>query len=152
MTKYLEGEEISDAELETCLHKAIRIGHGGAGPGRQRLEGHRRRALIDAIVHYLPSSAELSEIAVTDAKGKEVKLVPDAGGPLVARVFKTTADPFVGRLTYIRVLSGTLQGQGQAWNSTRGEPSASASCSCFTARTRRRWASSMPARSARWPS
>jgi elongation factor G len=80
------------------------------------------RALIDAIVHYLPSPAELGEIVATDAKGKEAKLLPDANGPLVARVFKTTADPFVGRLTYLRVLSGTLQGQGQAWNSTRGEP------------------------------
>jgi elongation factor G len=80
------------------------------------------RALIDAIVHYLPSPAELGEIVATDAKGKEVKLVPGTGGPVVARVFKTTADPFVGRLTYLRVLSGTLQGQGQAWNSTRGEP------------------------------
>ena len=80
------------------------------------------RALLDAIVHYLPSPADLGEIVATDAKGKEVKIVPDAAGPLVARVFKTTADPFVGRLTYLRVLSGTLHGQGQSWNSTRGEP------------------------------
>jgi elongation factor G len=80
------------------------------------------RALLDAIVHYLPSPAELGEIVATDSKGKEVKIAQETGGPVVARVFKTTADPFVGRLTFLRILSGTLQGQGQAWNATRGEP------------------------------
>jgi len=122
LTKYLEGEEISDAELEACLHTAIRSGMVAPVLVGSAAKDIGVRALIDAIVHYLPSSAEFSEIAVTDSKGKEVKLSTDAGGPLVARVFKTTADPFVGRLTYIRILSGTLQGQGQAWNSTRGEP------------------------------
>ena len=122
LTKYLEGEEISDAELETCLHKAIRAGIVAPVLVGSASRDIGVRALIDAIVHYLPSSAEFSEIAVTDSKGKEVNLSTDAAGTLVARVFKTTADPFVGRLTYIRILSGTLQGQGQAWNSTRGEP------------------------------
>ena len=121
MTKYLEGEEISDAELEACLHKAVRSGLvapvmvGSAG------KDIGVRALIDAIEHYLPSPAELGEIVATDGKGKEVKIAQDAAGPVVVRVFKTTADPFVGRLTYIRVLSGTLQGQGAAWNATRNE-------------------------------
>jgi elongation factor G len=122
LIKYLEGEEISDAELEACLHTAIRAGIVAPVLVGSAAKDIGVRALIDAIVHYLPSSAEFSEIAVTDSKGQEVKLSTDAGGPLVARVFKTTADPFVGRLTYIRILSGTLQGQGQAWNSTRGEP------------------------------
>ena len=122
MTKYLEGEEITDAELEACLHTAIRSGLVAPVLIGSVSKDVGVRALIDAIVHYLPSPAELGEIVATDAKGKEAKLLPDANGPLVARVFKTTADPFVGRLTYLRVLSGTLQGQGQAWNSTRGEP------------------------------
>src|ERR1035437_8915263 len=77
---------------------------------------------MNAIVHYLPSPAEETELAVTDSKGKEVKLPVSMDGPVVVRVFKTTADPFVGRLTFIRILTGTLQGQGQAWNSTRNEP------------------------------
>ena len=45
----------------------------------------------------------------------------DEDGPLLVRVFKTTADPFVGRLTYLRVLSGTLQSQAHVWNTTRDE-------------------------------
>jgi elongation factor G len=122
MTKYLEGEEITDAELEACLHKAVRSGMVAPVLIGSASRDIGVRALIDAIEHYLPSPAELGEIVATDSKGKEVKLAQNAGGPLVARVFKTTADPFVGRLTYLRVLTGTLQGQAQAWNSTRGEP------------------------------
>jgi elongation factor G len=122
MTKYLEGEEITDAELETCLHKAIRSGMVAPVLVGSATKDIGVRALINAVVHYLPSSAELTEVAVTDSKGKEVKLQVSADGPLVARVFKTTADPFVGRLTFLRILSGTLQGQAQAWNATRNEP------------------------------
>ena len=122
MTKYLEGEEITDAELETCLHKAIRSGMVAPVLVGSATKDIGVRALINAVVHYLPSSAELNEVAVTDSKRMEVKLQVSADGPLVARVFKTTADPFVGRLTFLRVLSGTLQGQAQAWNATRNEP------------------------------
>jgi elongation factor G len=122
MTKYLEGEEITDAELEGCLKKAVRSGLVAPVLVGSASKDVGVRALLDAIVHYLPSPVDLGEFTATDAKGKEVKIKPDTAGPLVARVFKTTADPFVGRLTYLRVLSGTLQGQGQAWNSTRNEP------------------------------
>ncbi|MFI5258190.1 MAG: elongation factor G [Candidatus Limnocylindrales bacterium] len=121
MTKYLEGDEITDAEFETCLHKAIRSGMVAPVMVGSASKDIGVRALIGAMVHYLPSPAELGEFTAVDSKGKEVKVVADAAGPLVARVFKTTADPFVGRLTYLRVLCGTLQGQGQAWNSTRNE-------------------------------
>jgi len=121
MTKYLEGEEISDAELEACVQKAVRtavvapvlVGSAGKDVGV--------RALTDAIVRYLPSPGDRPDIVAKDAKGNEVRIKPDINGPLIARVFKTTADPFVGRLTYLRVLSGTLQGQAHAWNASRSE-------------------------------
>ncbi len=122
MTKYLEGEEITDDELEGCVKKAVRSGMVAPVMVGSGSKGIGVRALTSAIVHFLPSPAELGEFTATDSKGKEVKITPDTAGPLVARVFKTTADPFVGRLTYLRILSGTLQGQGQAWNATRGEP------------------------------
>jgi elongation factor G len=122
MTKYLEGEEITDDELEGCVKKAVRSGMVAPVMVGSGSKGIGVRALTSAIVHFLPSPADLGEFTATDAKGKEVKITPATAGPLVARVFKTTADPFVGRLTYLRILSGTLQGQGQAWNATRGEP------------------------------
>ena len=122
MTKYLEGEAITDAEFESCLHKAVRSGLVAPVLVGSASKDIGVRALIEAIVHYLPSPAELGEIVATDSKGKEVKIAQDVDGPLMARVFKTTADPYVGRLTYLRILSGTMQGQGPAWNATRGEP------------------------------
>src|SRR5664280_2215840 len=72
MTKYLEGEEISDAELESCLHKAVRSGMVAPVMVGSAAKDIGVRALIDAIEHYLPSPAELGEIVATDSKGKEV--------------------------------------------------------------------------------
>ncbi len=122
MTKYLEGEEITDEELEGCVKKAVRSGLVALVLVGSGAKGIGVKALTSAIVHFLPSPSELGEFTVTDAKGKEVKLVADTAGPLVARVFKTTADPFVGRLTFLRILSGTMQSQAPAWNGSRNEP------------------------------
>ena len=121
MTKYLEGEEITDEELEGCVHAAVRSGLVAPVMVGSASKGIGIKALTFALVHYLPSPLEQGEFTAIDAKGKEVKLVPNAAGPLVARVFKTTADPFVGRLTYLRVLSGTMHSQTPAWNSNRNE-------------------------------
>jgi elongation factor G len=80
------------------------------------------KALLDAFIRYMPTAAEEPAVPARDAKtDAEVTINPDPAGPLVARVFKTAADPFVGRLTYLRVISGTLHGQAHAWNANRGE-------------------------------
>jgi elongation factor G len=121
LTKYLEGEEIADAELEACLRKGVKesilapvlVGSAARGIGLQGLQ--------DAIVRYLPSPADEPPVKATDKGGSTVDVAADETGPLVVRVFKTTADPFVGRLTYLRVLSGTLRSQAHVWNATRNE-------------------------------
>ena len=121
MTKYLEGEEISDDELEGCVKKAVKSGMVAPVLVGSAAKGIGIKALTSAIVHYLPSPADAGEFAATDAKGKDLKLTPDGNSPLIARVFKTTADPFVGRLTYLRVVSGTMHGQATVWNANKGE-------------------------------
>jgi elongation factor G len=116
LMKYLDGEEISDPELEACLRKGVKdsilapvlVGAVATGVGLQ--------ALQDAIVRYLPSPADEGPVTAADKAGKPVEVAPDPDGPLLVRVFKTAADPFVGRLTYLRVYSGTLRSQGHAWN------------------------------------
>ncbi len=121
LTKYLEGEEISDPELEACLRKGVKesvLAPVLVGSG---LKGIGLRGLLDAIVRYLPSPADEAPTKVTDRSGATVEVPADENGPLLVRVFKTTADPFVGRLTYLRVLSGTLHSQAHAWNATHGE-------------------------------
>jgi elongation factor G len=119
LVKYLDGEEISDPELEACLRKGVKdsilapvlVGSAGHGIGLQ--------ALQDAIVRYLPSPADEGPVGATDKAGKAIEVAPDPDGPLLVRVFKTAADPFVGRLTYLRILSGTLHSQGHVWNANR---------------------------------
>lgn len=72
-------------------------------------------------MRYLPSPADEAPTRATNKSGATVEVAADEAGPLLVRVFKTTADPFVGRLTYLRVLSGTLHSQAHVWNANRGE-------------------------------
>src|SRR5206468_12323953 len=110
-----------DPELEACLRKGVKesvlapvlVGSAATGIGLQ--------ALLDALTRYLPSPADEAPVKVTDKTGTTVEVAADESGPLLVRVFKTAADPFVGRLTYLRVLSGTLHSQAHVWNTTRDE-------------------------------
>ncbi|MDP8903893.1 MAG: elongation factor G [Chloroflexota bacterium] len=121
LTKYLEGEEVSDEELEACLHRGVRdsilapvlITAANRGIG---IEG-----VLDAVVRYLPSPDEEPPLKATDGEGREAEVAPDPEGPLLAQVFKTTADPFVGRLTYFRVFAGKIASHDHVWNAARGE-------------------------------
>jgi elongation factor G len=121
LVKYLEGQEISDPELETCLRKGVKesilapvlVGSADREIGL--------RGLLDAIVRYLPSPADVPPVTASDPKsGAETAVPPDPDGPLLVRVFKTSADSF-GRLTFLRVVSGTLRSQHGVINASRGE-------------------------------
>jgi elongation factor G len=121
LTKYLEGEEISDEELDACLHKGVRESVLAPVLVASASKGFGLTALLDALVRYLPSPDEEGPYAALDKSGNEVELPADPNGPLLVRAFKTAADPYVGRLTYFRVLSGTLRSQAHVWNSSRSE-------------------------------
>src|SRR4029077_16230156 len=114
-------EEVTDAELEARLHKGVRESILAPVVVSAAAKDIGVQALLDAIVTYLPSPAEEPPAAAKDAKGGDVEVAPDPSGPLLLQVFKTTADPFVGRLTYFRVYSGTLHSHDHVWNPGRGE-------------------------------
>ena len=79
--------------------------------------------LMDFIVDLMPSPAESEAATAMDSTIKEDITLPcDGDGPLAALIFKTTADPFVGKLSYVRVYSGTFMGDSQMWNASKGEP------------------------------
>ncbi|MGB2814418.1 MAG: elongation factor G [Dehalococcoidales bacterium] len=116
--KYLGGEELTSEELRNGLRKAVVSGSIFpilAGSGLQNVGIDQ---LLDAMVDYLPSPAEREVVAITDSK--EEKFEPGIDEPLAALVFKTTADPYVGKLTYFRVFSGNIDSNSQVWNATRG--------------------------------
>jgi len=112
ITKYLEGEELSPDELLVGLRMGIVSGNvvpvltGSGG----KVLGIRR--LLETVVQLFPSPQDVNTQA-------EDVLSPDPAGPLAALVFKTTADPYVGRLTYFRVFSGTLKADSQVWNANK---------------------------------
>jgi elongation factor G len=119
--KYVEGEEISDEELDACLHRGVRDSILAPVLVTSAAQEIGIEGLLDAIVRYFPSPDEEKPIPVKDGSGKDVEVAQDANGPLLAHVFKTTADPFVGRLTYFRVFSGKIASHDHVWNAGRGE-------------------------------
>ena len=121
LAKYLDGEEITDPELEACLRKGVKESILAPVLVGSALNGIGLRGLLDAFIRYLPSPADEGPATAFDRAGNAVEVEPDPNGPLLVRVFKTAADPFVGRLTYLRVLSGTLRSQAHVWNASRNE-------------------------------
>ncbi|MGQ9517718.1 MAG: elongation factor G, partial [Anaerolineae bacterium] len=118
--KYLEGEELSLEEIVSGLRKRIAENEIVGVLCGSALKNIGIRALVDAFVDYLPSPAERVIIGKRQSTGEEVELRADPSGPLVARVFKTTADPYVGKLSYFRVLSGTMHSDSRVVNASDG--------------------------------
>ncbi|MGB7724207.1 MAG: elongation factor G [Dehalococcoidales bacterium] len=120
LEKFLGGEDLNQAELNKAMTKAVA---GGklipilAGSGLQNIGV---LPLMDAIVGYLPPPKD-HQFEIIGEDNKPAKMTADPKGTLAALVFKTSADPYVGRLTYFRVYSGAITSNSQVWNVTRGE-------------------------------
>jgi elongation factor G len=120
LEKYLNGEELTAAEVAKGFRSAVQSGRFVPVFVAAALNGTGVFPLLDGIVDLLPSPAEAPERVGQGASGEE-KLKADDAGPLAAYVWKTTADPFVGKLTYLRVISGALSSDNRVWNNTKGE-------------------------------
>ena len=121
ISKYLEGEELKQDEVMRALHNAVAAGK--LYPVLVASGGSNKsvHSVMDAIVDMLPSPVDRGAVKATEAAtGKEVALEPSESGPLAALIFKTTADPFVGKLTYFRVFSGTIKSDTHIWNASKG--------------------------------
>ena len=119
--KYLGGEELSLEELTDGLRKATRTGQIVPILVGSAVQNIGITPLLDAAYNYLPSPEE-QDVAIVDDSGAEVeKIKPSQDAPLAALVFKTSADPYVGKLTYFRVYHGAIDSNSQVWNVTRGE-------------------------------
>ena len=115
--KYLEEEEITAEELRGALGGAVRSGQVVPVWLGSALATIGVEALLDGIVSLFPSPAEARTRTGEDPRsGEPVSLSPDPAGPLAALVFKTISDPYVGRLTLFRVVSGTFTSDGTAYN------------------------------------
>lgn len=118
LEKYLDGTELTPAEIQRGLAKVMRSGTyipvlAVAGTAEIGLT-----SLLDALVSLMPSPAEASP-ATAQGKDGEEQLRAEDSGPLAAYVWKTTADPFVGKITYYRVYSGIMSSDSRVWNQNK---------------------------------
>jgi len=120
MERYLEGEQIDHDEIVRVLKQGVTAGRifpVTCGVATRNLGTGR---LLEALVEDLPSPAMRGALAATVPGGEAIEIEPDEGGPLVAYVFKTLADPYTGRVNLFRVYRGTLASDSHATNVTRG--------------------------------
>jgi elongation factor G len=119
--KYLEGEEITEAEIKhgirlaTLQYKWVPILCGSA------LRNKGVQPMLDAVVDYLPSPLDVPPVIGQDPRtGAELVRTVDDTEPFAALAFKIAADPFVGKLAFFRVYSGTLKSGSYVLNATKG--------------------------------
>jgi elongation factor G len=120
--KYLEGEEISVAELKAALRRAVISGKANPVYCGSALRNKGIQPVLDAVVDFLPSPLDIPAVRATSVDDPEnvIELPAEDGAPLSALVFKIVTDPYVGRLAYFRVYSGKLEQGTMVTNSTKG--------------------------------
>jgi elongation factor G len=119
MERYLDGEEVSHEEIVTVLKKGVTEGHlfpVTCGVATHNLGTNR---LLEALVEDVPSPAMRGGVRALDGDGNDIVVEPAEDADLLAHVFKTTADPYTGRINLLRVYSGVLRSDSQAYNVTR---------------------------------
>ena len=117
--KFLEGEEITNEELKAALRDAtltvkiipVLCGSAYKNKGVQKL--------LDAVVEFMPAPTDVEDIKGVDAKGNEIHRRSSDDEPLSALAFKIMTDPFVGKLAFVRIYSGTINSGSYVYNSVK---------------------------------
>lgn len=119
--KYLEGEVISVEELKAGLRKAVIQSKATPVFCGSSLKNKGVQLVLDGIIDYLPSPIDIPAVTVTHVNtDEELTLPAEDNAPLSALVFKIVSDPYVGRLAYFRVYSGTVTSGGSVYNPSKG--------------------------------
>jgi len=118
LEKYLEGEELSPEELGGGLRRGVLTGSIVPVLVGSALQNIGITSLLDTVYQYLPSPKE-REVVIVDGSGEQRPVEPSEDAPLAALVFKTSADPYVGKLTYFRVYTGVIGSNSQVWNASQ---------------------------------
>ncbi len=122
MNAYLEGTEVSTLEIKAALRRVAISGKAIPVLCGSSLKNKGVQPLLDAVIDYLPSPLDKPVTEGTDIKtGNKVTCPPTDDAPLAALAFKIVSDPFVGRLVYLRVYSGTITAGTTVLNATRGD-------------------------------
>ncbi len=121
MELYLEGEEIEIAQLRAAIRKATLNNQMTPVFCGSAFKNKGVQPLLDGVVDYLPSPLDVPPVEGRTLDGEEITREADENGPLAALSFKVQSDPHVGKLTYMRVYSGTLKSGSYVMNTTKGK-------------------------------
>ena len=122
MMKFLEGEELTVEEIKTAIRKETIAGRMVPMLCGSAYRNKGVQMMLDAVVDYMPSPLDIPPIkGVVPGTEEEEERHADDNGPFSALAFKIMADPFVGKLAFFRVYSGTLKSGSYVYNSTKGK-------------------------------
>ena len=121
MEKYLEGEELTVAELKAALRKGTIAGEAIPCLCGTAYKNKGVQKLLDAVLEFMPAPTDVPAIEGQDMDGNEVSVPSTDDAPFAALAFKIMTDPFVGKLAFFRVYAGTLNAGSYVLNSTKGK-------------------------------
>ncbi|MEG0841709.1 MAG: elongation factor G [Erysipelotrichaceae bacterium] len=121
MMKVLEGEEPTIEEIKHTIRKAVCTGEFFPVLCGSAYKNKGVQMVLDAVIDYLPSPLDIPPMMGTNEDGEEIARHADDSEPFAALAFKVMTDPFVGKLTYFRVYSGTASAGTYVLNSSKGE-------------------------------
>ena len=116
----LEGQEPNEEQTKAAIRKAVLTGEFHPVFCGSAYKNKNIQPLLDGVIDYLPSPLDIAHAKGTDDRGNEVTCEPNDDAPLACLAFKIATDPFIGRLAYVRVYSGTLKSGSYVMNSTKG--------------------------------
>jgi len=121
MEKFFEGEKFSPEEIAKGLNIGVRNGEIKPVYCGSALNGKGIERILDLITEYFPCYAEVGTVKAKDEKGNVVELKTDEKEALSAQVFKTIVDPFVGKISYLKVMSGVMSADSQIYNANKDQ-------------------------------
>jgi len=120
VSKYLEGGALSNEEIFAAIKKSTFAGKLVPVFAGSALQGIGIQQLLDGICYYLPSPEEKDAfVAKNMATGNQEDVSPNPESPFSSLIFKTSADPYVGKISYFRVYSGVISSNSQVWNANK---------------------------------
>ena len=120
INKYLEGDTINNEEIFVAIKKSTVAGKLVPVFVGSALQGIGTQQILNGICYYLLSPEEKGAfVAKNVATGNQEEIRPDSESPFSGLVFKTNADPYVGKLSYFRVYSGVISSNSQVWNANK---------------------------------
>ena len=120
MIKVLDGQPVTEEEIKATIRKGVLKGEFFPVLCGSAYKNKGVQILLDAVIDYLPSPIDIEHAEGTLPDGTKEEVLPDDSKPVAALAFKIATDPFIGRLAYVRVYTGTLKSGSYLINTTKG--------------------------------